>query len=93
MRTIHILLPETFVKYKSTIGIVFSIEDDNFVNFCTGHDESIVNADSLTTVTLEEIQKELIKNDELKELSFDNKLIEIHNQDIGNYLDYVSSYN
>jgi hypothetical protein len=94
MKNIYVTTPEVFAQYKSKIGIIlFSNQDQTIVNFYTGDKHLRVNRDELRTLTLEAIEKELNRNEELKELAYENNLIELHTQDAQAYMNYVSTYN
>jgi hypothetical protein len=94
MKNIYVTTPEAFVQYKSKIGILlFSNQDQTIVNFYTGDKHQRVNSNELKNLTLEAVEKELNRNEELKELAYENNLIELHTQDVQSYMSYVSTYN
>jgi len=95
MENTTILSTVSFAKYKSKIGLIlYSNEDMDIVNLFTGHKHLEVNRNDTTSLTPEEITEELSRNAELKQLAYENDLIEIHSQDtFTSYLNYASKYN
>jgi len=94
MENTHVVSAESFAQYKSLIGIIlYSTDDQQVVNFHTGDRQLKVNRDDLSTPTLEAIEKAISRNEELKEIAFENNLIELHTQDVKSYMNYVSTYN
>jgi hypothetical protein len=94
MKNIYVKTLEAFAKYKSSIGVIlYSNPDQTTVNLYTGDKHLRVNRDEISIPTLDAIEKELNRNDELKELAYENNLIELHSQDAESYMNYVSTYN
>jgi hypothetical protein len=93
MKPIIILSLEPFAKYKSYIGVIAEHEDTNLIILNTGHRQFNLKPSQLKSITIEEINRALNRNEELKELAYENNLIELHTQDAQSYMSYVSSYN
>ena len=95
MENIHILSSESFAKYKSKIGLIlFNDPEQKDVNFFTGKKHYKIKRNELKELLLSDLKEELNDNDELKELAYDNDLIEIYDQDTAaSYHAYISAYN
>jgi hypothetical protein len=94
MKNIYVTTPEAFVQHGTKIGILlYNNPNKILVNFYTGENHIKVNRSKLSTPTNESIEKTLNRNEELRELAFENNLIELHSQDSKSYLNYVSTYN
>ena len=91
---IIMLRPESFVKYKRKIGVVlYTPEHYLKVNYFNGRDTQNVSRDKLSSPSLEELNKELLNNDELRHLALENELIDVDYQQRLDFLEYAGSYN
>ena len=92
---ITVINSEPFVSWGNAIGIVlFSREQDSFVNFFTGDmDHSRVKRKELGSPSLVELLIELENNPELRFVAKQNQLITVTEQHTIDFLEYANSYN
>lgn len=90
-----ILNPESFIQYKSKIGIMLYPKDKSLeVNFFDGYEHLKLDRSKIETPTLEKIQDAVVSNEYLRELAEEHNLVEIHyNDDVEDYMDYYSTFN
>ena len=94
MKNIHLISQEPFIEYKSKVGIILAAcPNDNTINIFVNGRHLVVKRDEISTPSNEAIEKELIRNEELKDLAYEYNLIELHSQDVESYLTYATYYN
>tara|TARA_R110002051_G_scaffold272542_1_gene333027 strand:- start:1864 stop:2133 length:270 start_codon:yes stop_codon:yes gene_type:complete len=88
------LKPASFVKYKGKIGLVlYTPEHYLKVNYFNGRDTHSINRSKLGSPSMEELERVLLENEELRHLAQENELIEIEYQERLEFLKYAGSYN
>ena len=88
------LKPESFVKYKGKVGLVlYTPEHYLKVNYSNGRDTQSVNRSKLSSPSMEELERVLLENEELRHLAQENELIAIEYQERLEFLKYAGSYN
>jgi len=92
---IKVINPEQFATWGNAIGIIlYSREQDLFVNFFTGDMEhSRVKREELGSPSLVELLIELENNPELRFVAKQNQLITVTQQHTMDFLEYANSYN
>tara|TARA_R100000951_G_scaffold10457_1_gene8908 strand:- start:136 stop:420 length:285 start_codon:yes stop_codon:yes gene_type:complete len=92
---IKVNYPEQFATWGNAIGIIlYSREQDSFVNFFTGDMEhSRVERKELGSPSLVELLIELENNSELRFVAKQNQLITVTEQHTIDFLEYANSYN
>lgn len=87
--------PEQFVTWGNAIGVIlYSREQDSFVNFFTGDMEhSRVKRKEIGSPSLVELLIELEHNPELRFVAKQNELITVTEQHTIDFLEYANSYN
>jgi hypothetical protein len=93
MKNIHLISQEPFVEYKSKIGVILDDTNQNAIDIFVNGKHLVVKRDELSTPSNNAVEKELTRNDELKEMAYENNLIELHSQDADSYLAYATYYN
>ena len=63
------------------------------VNFFNGDDHCKANRSKLGSPSMEKLEEVLLENPELRELAYEHNLIEIHKQQVLDFLQYANSYN
>jgi hypothetical protein len=86
--------PEAFVTYKRTTGIVLHTpENHQVVNFFSHLGHRKVNRNDLGSPSMSKLEEELLTNEHLRAIAYEHNFIEVHDQEVVDFLKYANSYN